>query len=153
MTLSYSSSSSKGGARVDMDALKLVRNLACYSDTFLASRKEVLEEVCSLVASGSIEEATTALTNDLLGDKFETVSPQDGGGIEVLRPTIAEAIDCRSPTRTHRDLLLASAEWLVDATVTPENRRMVYDAVFRSEAVDHVSRASTSVGAAPAPST
>ena len=153
MTLSYSSSSSEGGARVDMDALNIVRNLACYSDTFLASSKEVLEEVCSLVALGRIEEATTALTSDLLGDKFETVSPQDGGGIEVLRPAIAEAINSRSPTGTHRDLLQASAEWLVDATVTRENRRMVYHAVFRSEAVDHVSRASTSVGAAPAPST
>ena len=50
------------------------------------------------------------------------------------------------------DQLVASAEWLVDATVTPENRRLVYDAVFCSAAVDHVSRASTSVGAAPAPS-
>ena len=102
LPLTYSSSTSEGGARVDMDALRMVRCLGYYSDTFLASRNDFLQEVCSLVASGSIEAATTALTNDLLGENFETVSPQDGGGVEVLQHAIVEAINRRSPIGSHQ---------------------------------------------------
>ena len=153
LTYSYSSGSSEGGDRVEMDAtrIKLVRSLGYYSDTFLAST-DVLAEIFRLVASDNIDATTTALAKDLLGDNFQTVGPQDAGGVEEVQAAIIEAIRNRAPTGSHRDQLEEAAMWLVDANVTPEQRRLVFNAVFGPGAGDHVSRASTSVGAAPASS-
>lgn len=151
--LSYSYSSSEGGDRVEVDAFRvtLVRNLGQYSDTFLASTN-VLTEVCRLVVAEDFDAATTALSKDLLGDNFDTGGPQDPDGIDDLQAAVAEAIHKRSPTENHRDHLESAAKWLVDASVTPEERGLVLKAVFGPAATDHVSRASTSVEEAPASS-